>query len=168
MITWKIVPVLRTDDVLSAHQFSLNINILPRWHHRLGHEFGWTLGVGDGQGGLACCGPWGRRVGHSWVTELNWMTSPFSTQSCCIVMPDFLFSAYLISFKQFMPGLGYTGAFKFSFVWRCLASRTKPLTISLCSPQLDHNLLETTEQYVYHLFLFFSKFCSFKDHIMSS
>ena len=26
------------------------------WHHRLnGHEFGWTLGVGDGQGGLVCC-----------------------------------------------------------------------------------------------------------------
>ena len=26
------------------------------WHHRLdGHEFGWTSGVGDGQGGLACC-----------------------------------------------------------------------------------------------------------------
>ena len=23
------------------------------------HEFGWTLGVGDGQGGLACCGSWG-------------------------------------------------------------------------------------------------------------
>ena len=30
------------------------------WNHRLnGHEFGWTPGVGDGQGGLACCGPWG-------------------------------------------------------------------------------------------------------------
>ena len=30
------------------------------WHHRLdGHEFGWTLGVGDGQGGLACCNSWG-------------------------------------------------------------------------------------------------------------
>ena len=27
------------------------------WHHWLsGHRFGWTLGVGDGQGGLACCG----------------------------------------------------------------------------------------------------------------
>ena len=26
------------------------------WHHRLdGHEFEWTLRVGDGQGGLACC-----------------------------------------------------------------------------------------------------------------
>ena len=32
------------------------------WHHRLdGHEFEYTPGVGDGQGRLACCGPWGRR-----------------------------------------------------------------------------------------------------------
>ena len=30
------------------------------WHHRLdGHEFEQALGVGDGQGGLACCSPWG-------------------------------------------------------------------------------------------------------------
>ena len=30
------------------------------WHHRLsGHEFEYILGVGDGQGGLACCSPWG-------------------------------------------------------------------------------------------------------------
>ena len=29
------------------------------WHHRLnGHGFGWTLWVGDGQGGLECCGSW--------------------------------------------------------------------------------------------------------------
>ena len=43
------------------------------WHHRLnGHEFGWTPGVGDGQGGLACCNSWGCRVGYDWVTELNW------------------------------------------------------------------------------------------------
>ena len=29
------------------------------WHHRLdGHEFGQAPGVGDGQGGLACCGSW--------------------------------------------------------------------------------------------------------------
>ena len=33
------------------------------WHHQLnGHVFGWTLGVGDGQGGLAGCSPWGHRV----------------------------------------------------------------------------------------------------------
>ena len=32
------------------------------WHHRLdGHGFEWTLEVGDGQGGLACCDSWGRK-----------------------------------------------------------------------------------------------------------
>ena len=32
------------------------------WHHQLnGHGFGWTSGVGDGQGGLACCGPCSRK-----------------------------------------------------------------------------------------------------------
>ena len=31
------------------------------WHHQLyGHGFGWTSGV-DGQGGLPCCGSWGRK-----------------------------------------------------------------------------------------------------------
>ena len=35
---------------------------IARWHHQLdGHGFGWTLGVGDGQGGPACCSPWGRK-----------------------------------------------------------------------------------------------------------
>ena len=30
------------------------------WHHRLsGQEFDQNLGVGDGQGSLACCSPWG-------------------------------------------------------------------------------------------------------------
>ena len=32
------------------------------WHPRLdGHEFEQALGVGDGQGGLVCCSPWGRK-----------------------------------------------------------------------------------------------------------
>ena len=32
------------------------------WHHWLnGYGFGWTLGVGEGQGGLACCGSWGHK-----------------------------------------------------------------------------------------------------------
>ena len=47
------------------------------WHHRLdGHGFGWTPGVGDGLGGLACCSSWGRKESDTterlnW-TELNW------------------------------------------------------------------------------------------------
>ena len=32
------------------------------WHHQLnGHEFEQAPGVGDGQGSLACCSPWGRK-----------------------------------------------------------------------------------------------------------
>ena len=32
------------------------------WHDRLdGHEFEWTLGVGDGQRSLVCCSPWGHK-----------------------------------------------------------------------------------------------------------
>ena len=35
---------------------------MVRWHHWLnGHGFGWTPGVGDGQGGLACCSSWGHK-----------------------------------------------------------------------------------------------------------
>ena len=42
------------------------------WHHRLdGPEFEWTLGVGDGLGGLAYCDSWGRKelATNEW---LNW------------------------------------------------------------------------------------------------
>ena len=35
-------------------------NEMAGWHHQLsGHGFGWTPGIGDGQGGLAYCNPWG-------------------------------------------------------------------------------------------------------------
>ena len=38
------------------------------WHHRLNrHKFEQAPGVGDGQGGLACCSPWGQT---SW-TQLS-------------------------------------------------------------------------------------------------
>ena len=42
------------------------------WHHRRdGHEFEWTPGVGDGQGGLACCDSWGRKESDT-TERLNW------------------------------------------------------------------------------------------------
>ena len=52
------------------------------WHHWLnGHEFEWTPGVGDGQGGLACCDSWGHRVRHDWATKLNWTECKKSTNN---------------------------------------------------------------------------------------
>ena len=48
------------------------------WHHWLdGHEFEWAAGVGDGQGGLACCSPWCHRVRQDW--QLSW-----SVEHCVI------------------------------------------------------------------------------------
>ena len=45
-------------------------------HHQLGgHEFEYALGVGDGQGSLACCSPWGGKESDTTEqlnrTELN-------------------------------------------------------------------------------------------------
>ena len=53
------------------------------WHHRLyGHEFEWTLGVGDGQGGLACCNSWGRKESDT-TEQLNW-----TELNCGLLIPD--------------------------------------------------------------------------------
>ena len=42
------------------------------WHHWLdGREFEWTPGVGDGQGGLACCNSWGHKESDT-TERLNW------------------------------------------------------------------------------------------------
>ena len=57
-----------------------------------GHEFKWTPGDGDGQGGLACCDSWGR--GESDMTErLNWT-------ECVVCLP------YISMWVVFTPLLG--------------------------------------------------------------
>ena len=49
------------------------------WHHWLdGREFAWTPGVGDGQGGLACCNSWGHKE-YDMTEQLNW--SEWDTKS---------------------------------------------------------------------------------------
>ena len=65
------------------------------WHHRLdGHDFVWTLGVGDGQGGLACCDSWGHKESDTteclkW-TELNWTSSLTKTMKLLISFPKYI------------------------------------------------------------------------------
>ena len=47
------------------------------WHHWLnGYEFGYTPGVGDGQGGLACCSSWDRKESDT-TERLNWTEQLF-------------------------------------------------------------------------------------------
>ena len=52
-----------------------------RWNGWVSSLTHWTWferasGVGDGQGSLACWSPWGGKVGHAWVNELNWCCTP--------------------------------------------------------------------------------------------
>ena len=54
------------------------------WHHQLnGHEFEQAPGVDDGQGSLACCSPWGSRVGHDGANEMNWTELNFCELRIC-------------------------------------------------------------------------------------
>ena len=60
-------------------------------HHWLdGHGFGWTPGVGDRHGGLACWGSWGRKESDT-TERLNWTELRF----------EFLFLFYFILFLNF-------------------------------------------------------------------
>ena len=56
------------------------------YRHVNGHLFEWTPGVGDGQGGLVCCSPWGHKELDmterlKW-TELNWTDGVFLFMYC--------------------------------------------------------------------------------------
>ena len=60
------------------------------WHHQLdGREFKWTPGVGDGQGGLACCDSWGHKESDT-TDRLNWwnqknLVNPFHQNSSSLI-----------------------------------------------------------------------------------
>ena len=67
------------------------------WHHRLnGHEFEQTLGVGDGQGGLACCSPRSHKESDT-TKQLNNRGKPLNFLSFFST----LFSSVLATFLTF-------------------------------------------------------------------
>ena len=80
------------------------------WHHQHnGHGFGWTLGVGDGHGGLACCSSWGCKVCDT-TERLNWteliclftLTKPFSN-----LLQDYQVISHFLELSHFFS-LSYT------------------------------------------------------------
>ena len=55
------------------------------WHHWLNwHGFGWTSGVGVGQGGLACCDSWCHKESDT-TERLNWTERQESLQYCKVI-----------------------------------------------------------------------------------
>ena len=60
---------------------------MVRWHHQLnGHGFGWTPRVGDGQGGLVCCGSWCRKESDT-TDQLNSLPLSLSVETSPSVFP---------------------------------------------------------------------------------
>ena len=71
------------------------------WHHRLdGHEFEWTPGVGDWQGGLACCNSWGRKESDT-TAWLNWTELKDLLPFCSVFSGWFVDSFFLVSYSDF-------------------------------------------------------------------
>ena len=87
------------------------------WHHQLdGHEFKWTLGVGDGQGGLACCNSWVAKSQtrlSNW-TELNWCSGTKGKSSSLSRLP--------LTWIKWWVQLSPTGIIKDNINWRKVAS----------------------------------------------
>ena len=77
-------------------------NEIVGWRHWLnGHGFGWTLGVGDGQGGLACCSPWGRK--ESDMTErLNWTEASIKKYNPCWTHYFIYITIYIHDYDVFL------------------------------------------------------------------
>ena len=70
---------------------------MVRWHHQVnGHGFGWTPGVGDGQGGLVCCGSWCHKESDT-TDRLNWLSLSLSMETSPSVFPFFSASLNLIA-----------------------------------------------------------------------
>ena len=60
------------------------------WHHWLdGHESEWTPGVGDGQGGQACCDSWGCKELDT-TEQLNWTEYLVQSSNYNLVLLSFL------------------------------------------------------------------------------
>ena len=71
------------------------------WHHQLnGHEFGWTLGVGDGQGGLVCCiSQVCKKLDRT--ERLNWTDECFLESLTYYTLVSYLESTYiLMNYRQ--------------------------------------------------------------------
>ena len=72
------------------------------WHHWLnGHEFEQALEIGDGQGNLACCSPWGCKESDT-TEQLNWLTDILFGEMSLNIFAYFLIGSFnflLLSFE---------------------------------------------------------------------
>ena len=80
------------------------------WHHQLnGHNFEQALGVGNGQGSLACCSPWGRKESDT-MERLNWteltQSQIGSKRKCHNINWNWKFRGFSYCFYVILKSLG--------------------------------------------------------------
>ena len=74
------------------------------WHHGLdGREFEWTPGVGDGQGGLACCDSGGRKESDT-IERLNW--TEMNWTEMYFILSKFHTPNYIVRLRSVVPHQG--------------------------------------------------------------
>ena len=91
---WRVDSLEKTDTERDSGQEEKGTteDEMAGWHHWLdGRESEWTPGVGDGQGGLACCNSWGCKESDmteqlNW-TELNWHHRLAAMNVACSSLP---------------------------------------------------------------------------------
>ena len=97
------------------------------WHHRLdGHEFEWTPGVGDGQGGLACCDSWGHKESDT-TEQLNWTELAL----CVCVSVTFCFSTLKV-LEQKHWNVAPQDFSRIILIWLEQGKKSKSLQLNQC------------------------------------
>ena len=74
LLMWRVDSLEKTDAGRDwgQEEKGMTEDEMAGWHHWLdGRESEWTPGVGDVQGGLACCDSWGRKESDT-TEQLNW------------------------------------------------------------------------------------------------
>ena len=76
-------------------------NEMVGWHHQLdGHEFESAAGIGDGQGSLMCCSPWGRKE-LDMTEQLNWTDWRNYLLFCYFISIDFMNATCMKFLKKY-------------------------------------------------------------------
>ena len=94
LVTWKCLSLPPNEHIAPFECMSV----------LRGDEFEWAPGVGDGPGGLACCGPWGPKEWNT-TEQLNWTV-------CMKILTwldqFFLLLFFLLCFSEELLGKGMT------------------------------------------------------------